>query len=610
MKSKRFTTLIAIFVISLLACAAMFGITVASAEQTDLGNYFTVTDATAKIENDKIVFDVQKSGATITSKYDFYLPETTVSYTATEGVTVKVNTENAEDADKLVITVTYEGEKSGVAVTVSNIETAGQSLYTISNGVLTANVAAAYVTDFTFDNGKAIVWGYNYSATFNAYHGFMEKINKEFVIVYGADKADCDAQYANYTDDDQQTTYEGLTSYNVTSAKATVKFVTYNADAEGVAAVNPASDKNFVMAYWAITNEGAPANKSLALVVRNDVPNVAPVYNNLDEFYTEAVTTPVSPYDNYVKKVDAATKTDGEWKYIGSSTYFNVPTEIYDYIVSEYFDSEDLTYVIYYKLPETDSFTKLSSTSSVKRFALSKLGFYEYYVVATDPLNNAFEVDEEWELKIVENYKGLGEDVKGFFDETDELKVPVFTFYMGNKGPQVTAGSSYQDAGYVGSVYTGVSSFTTKGNDVTTEYTLWYNSTASATSFSMEEGSGWYEIGTKEGFDAVKGTFNWDDEDFTTLAWSISSLNFTPIARGSYVVRCVASDGEAESDEAVTQVINVNTEMKRVSINTTSIWFQNNWKSVLFLGIALLSLVGIIVLFFVKPKEETDIDAE
>ena len=39
-------------------------------------------------------------------------------------------------------------------------------------------------------------------------------------------------------------------------------------------------------------------------------------------------------------------------------------------------------------------------------------------------------------------------------------------------------------------------------------------------------------------------------------------------------------------------------------------FLKNNWVSFMFLGIAVLCLIGIILLIFVKPKEEEEVVTE
>ena len=608
MKSKRFTTLIAVLVISLLASVFAFGVTVAFADGDEeaakiITDYFTVGEnAEISIDGDDIVITAS-GNAKVTSVYDFYLYETDIDMDEElNGYTCDINVGD-EDRKTGKLTFTFskgaEAEENATAtLRISDIATAGNSLFAIEEGELTANEDAVYFDGVKFDTIPYIVWGYKYDKVkVTAYHGFMDlSVYKTgMTVIYANDENQATDAFENGVADGSGVVAKG---YNVTSS-ASVKF-TDNTQSGRV-----------VFLVWGLTEESEAVkkedyayNKTAFIEVGVDLPDDAdaPAYTDLDGFYDDITGT--SAFGAYMDQVESALKDgDGNYHYVGDSTYFTVPGAIYEYINSDYFANSDLTFSVYYKVPGSDTFTKLSSTSTVKRFELPNLGFYEYYVLATDPMDNSLKIDDEWTLK----FDSVSATVKayGYFDDNGELKVPVFRFEMGNAGPQVTSADSYQDKGYVGTSYTGVRSFNTKGNDITTVYSLWYTSdaSASASSFSTAEGSVWYDISTEEKFNDVKETLKWDG-DYSTLAWNESSLSFTPVATGSYLVRCMASDGEANTAFANTEAINVSGAIKEVEVDRRSVWFQENWRSLLFLGIAFLSLVGIIVLIFVKPKEE------
>ncbi len=637
MNSKRFTTLIATLFVMLFACVAAFGFTLAFADDdntpptTDenvsnpLDGYFEVDGAEVAISDQKLVFTVTGTKkATIESVNDnFYLPKTVIEdeyeTEAVNGYSLKVtkNTE-ANDHGKLEITLQWVYEGEGTApedytptgtYTITSIKTNEKALYSIEDGEITPNEDAYYV-DMPFTDFKSLVWGYNYEdVSFAVYHGFLKTSNykREIVIANGATEEECFGYFKQYIDEKDDS--------NVTAkaAGSSVKFLQYDALNDEIIADPDYTPTSVTGIYcWFYTaktvttgNESTDVKETAGYdfeyrQILKQVPSEAPKYENLDEFFA-------SEFDAYQSKIESETKDKGTYKYIGSSTYFYVPTEVAQYLSSKYFSNSDLTTLVYYKIPGSDSFSSISA-SSTKRFSLSKLGEYEFYILATDPMGNEMVIDEEWELGL----NTVGDvEVYGYYNAEKELMVPIFKFELGNAGPQTTANDDYQDEGYIGTAYTKVNSFSTKGNDVKAVYSLLYNPSTNLERY--EDSDNWYEIGNEEDFEKYKTTLNFtnkETETFETLAWDESDLSFTPIKAGSYVVKCVVSDGEAKTATAYTRVISVNNKVNRVEVDTVSVWFENNWRSVLFLGIAVLSLIGIIVLLFVKPKEVTENEEE
>ena len=87
------------------------------------------------------------------------------------------------------------------------------------------------------------------------------------------------------------------------------------------------------------------------------------------------------------------------------------------------------------------------------------------------------------------------------------------------------------------------------------------------------------------------------------IAFNNSTLNFTTTKKGFYYVVVTVADKYGEAS-AVTYAIEVASEFTEVKYDTQ--FLKHNWVSIMFLGIALLSLIGIILLIFVKPKEEKE----
>ena len=81
-------------------------------------------------------------------------------------------------------------------------------------------------------------------------------------------------------------------------------------------------------------------------------------------------------------------------------------------------------------------------------------------------------------------------------------------------------------------------------------------------------------------------------------------LTFTPIKKGFYKVVCtVSSTKTVRFDSAESQIVEIS--KKPTVVKPDSHWLQNNVWSVVFLSIGTLCLIGIVVLLFIKPKEET-----
>lgn len=564
--SKRLTLFTALFIAIVVAMGALFCTTAVFAEETsetDLTELFRVTGGNAEFALDgdsiKVTFGDCSDGKAFIETKKAVLKDTVFTWT---GKTPKNSTAEKNGA----MTFEFEGVTEGDEAKLTSAMVNGQQLFTVTNGEFSANEDAV-MGAIKLDTAKTMLVGVAYDdVTLDLYQPFMTSITGYAkVLVTG----NGDSRKVYGTNSGSTTTHTVKFLDTVGAVEGYILEGEYNA--EDWATEVPAAAKQVMTANYTVKT-------------KDEVTIEAPVYTKLDEF----------DYEAYQEKIDEQIKEDDNYKYISSSTYFNIPEEIEDYISSEYFSNEDLNFEIYYKTPDSTNFTHLSSTSS--RFALSKLGSYEFYVLATDPLKNAFELDEDWELKIVGGKKG--------FYNGDTLMVPVFTFYMGNRGPQVEAASSSQNDGFVGATYSGVKSFTIKGIDTTTEYTLWYNAKSDVVSTPDTEAEGWFKIGTEDEFNAVTAL---DGLKFSDLAWSTSSLTFKPVKIGSYAVQCTVHDSEANSATGYTKVINVKSAVRNVTVDTTSVWFEKNWKSVLFLGIAGLSLIGIVVLLFVKPKEEQDI---
>ena len=99
-----------------------------------------------------------------------------------------------------------------------------------------------------------------------------------------------------------------------------------------------------------------------------------------------------------------------------------------------------------------------------------------------------------------------------------------------------------------------------------------------------------------------------DDANNNDYEWNpSSSLSFIPQEMGFYKVEVkVASDNMPVVTSS--KVINVTSEADVVTGPTY--WLQDNILSVVFLGVGVLCLIGIVVLLLIKPKDKAAAEAE
>lgn len=203
---------------------------------------------------------------------------------------------------------------------------------------------------------------------------------------------------------------------------------------------------------------------------------------------------------------------------------------------------EDLSFTVYYSTPDT-----AERTTSKLTIEVTKPGVYTFRVVPKD----------------TKGRHPLKENCPEFVFEVQNTEVPV-----------VTASTS-QNAGYKGVSFT-CSSFTIKGYNTTAKYTLEYAESEDA---------------------ATAGEWADAEEELKTLT-------FTPEKLGVYRVKCVVT-GENGLQAAPVYSKNI-VVTDPVVVKDTNSWAKDNALSIVFLSIAGVSLLGIVTLLFVKPKDKAE----
>lgn len=307
----------------------------------------------------------------------------------------------------------------------------------------------------------------------------------------------------------------------------------------------------------------------------------------------------------YQQQVTAASRgEDGESIQVGEGAYFYLPS-LRPYVYDETCGYTDMEFTIYYRTTVSDTATSTGSYDEL-RIELTSEGRYEFRVVPTNSAGNAM----------------TGEFENGPADITstnvwDATNLTTFTFTVAYNGPSIEPPED-SEVGYVDVTYS-VDDFEIIALDgYQTEYKLYYlelNDSASAATVADviaaegEDGTNslgtWREIGVYD--EALEDT---DDEGDNAYEWDPESdLSFVPQQRGFYKVTVEVASGNLPTSTAY-QIVNVTGEADVIPGGNVSYWLQDNILSVVFLGIGVLCLIGIVVVLLIKPKDKAQIAAE
>ncbi|MDD7186285.1 MAG: hypothetical protein PUH93_00900, partial [Clostridia bacterium] len=250
-------------------------------------------------------------------------------------------------------------------------------------------------------------------------------------------------------------------------------------------------------------------------------------------------------------------------------------------------DVDHLSAKIYLRTPggtwPSSATTTISGSDTKKEYTVSARGDYHFYVLFTDTKGNTTEKKDELVEKVDGFYKVEG--------ATETKVIPIFSFaYTPDETVKVKCSNTDKvKKGYEGQIQKSITYTLENATDKDVEFVLM---------FKAENSTEWKK--------AVSGT----DAKFDESKFTKSSLEFTPLKKGEYSFR-VNAEGmsgpalkEGADDNVVVRVTDSVTIVKRE--NTAFIDFvKNNWKSLIFLGIAVLCLIAIIVIACWKPKDKT-----
>ncbi len=312
---------------------------------------------------------------------------------------------------------------------------------------------------------------------------------------------------------------------------------------------------------------------------KRDAASVAPEYvadGTVYEWYRELVNK--AALKNY------GTDENEDWHSIRLGDTYTVPS-LENLVEDDLEVYSGLTHTVYYRTP-----SNASGTSGTLTFTVSEAGEYEFFVVFKDANNNEMNKDDFYTV------------------DTDDSEIvnpgpkyyAVFRFTINDDAPISVEAPASQGKGYLDIKYTAAPfDIQSSGNNVA--YTLYYNPAENAT----ETTEGWIKLPLLSAITEDYNENGFTYSDIQKIGYD-GSYSFTPIKKGSYRIDCYVTSDNSVRFATDSTVIKVSDSPSIVKVDDK--WLQKNVWSVVFLSIGTLSLIGIIVLLFVKPKEEVETD--
>lgn len=343
-------------------------------------------------------------------------------------------------------------------------------------------------------------------------------------------------------------------------------------------------------------------NKQNLQVVVNNKENDTETKETFDVTVKEKTdVTPGVVTDS--EKIAAVGEALGKIAVNNEKKTFELPSEIWNMLAAGYeLPLDKVTAKVYVKNPSTgwsSSYSSSGKKSSTLKITVSDAGKYSFYVLfsvsAYDPAKGTTEElimkkDSEWIERVDGFYAEEGEGAA----KTEVFKLPVFSFeYTPDLKVSITPKKRVSTP-TVGSAYSALS-FTLE-NSLTAKCVLMYSESGK---------DSWREVKNGKEADFSENTF----KNYT----SGTSLTFTPLKKGDYKIECQARGAQEEiAKKGESEVISVRRETVINKAVNTAVrdFFKNNWKALIFLGIALVCLIAIIVIALWKPKDEKKVSVE
>ena len=342
------------------------------------------------------------------------------------------------------------------------------------------------------------------------------------------------------------------------TTKKSIKFATEGEKTFYIGIVNTANTSSYIKC------------EEYAVTVKAEGDN-APVYKENNDAALESYKAELNKklYQDFENKV---------FINLGKDKYLELPS-MESLVSDDVSGYKNLTYTIFYSGPDGDS-----SYSTSLKIPVEKAGKYVFYVAFKDKAGNAM-TSEQFIVKdsIDSNIVKPNDDGYGKFVFEVELK----------DNADMTAIERKQGTAYVGVQYK-ATNFDVQASENTKSYSLFYRAT---------ENDEWMEIVkastvTDETLDYNGFTY----DQIKEIAYE-GELTFMPHATGFYKIELLVNSTSSTRWTAAETIIEC---VKPQSVTPVVIAKDVNVAQVVFLSVGSVCLIGIIALFFVKPKDKKE----
>lgn len=323
-----------------------------------------------------------------------------------------------------------------------------------------------------------------------------------------------------------------------------------------------------------VVNKGNTVIETYKVNVVTDKGNngVAPKYLDASTVQNEIESFKKALYNKTRAEYEVNGVKEEHYVRIGTGEYLEIPS-LLNLVVDNANSYSDLTMTIRYR-------NKISnwSASNNNKIPLNVAGTYEFYVMFKDVNGNSMKIEDFIEEKDGETEYG-------------EYSSYIFSFTVLDDAP-ITVTAAKQGKGFKGIEFN-ATAFTIKASDYTETYKLYYRE---------DETKTWVELPKLSDIEEDYNQNGFTYKDIEELAYN-GSLTFTPVKLGEYRIECsVVSNNTLSKGDTAFAVIKVN-DMPTTVVPDNH-WFENNIWSVLFLTVGTISLVAVIILLCVKPKND------